>query len=31
MDSHTEKWRQVIWDKIFSNVLDDEMLETLLN
>ena len=31
MDIHTEKCRQVIWDKVFTNILDDEMLETLLN
>ncbi len=31
MDSHTEKCRQIIWNKVFENILDDEMIDVLLN
>ena len=31
IDSRTENCRQIIWNEVFENVLDDEMINVLLN
>lgn len=31
MDRNTEKCRQIIWDKVFTKFMDDEVLDTVLN